>query len=111
MITYGDEKGRIINIDSKILKAFDEKYISYNSSAISIVKYSPNGETLVCGTSKGELWILNGETRKYVLIIHYHQKGATAEGRGKAAGLAFLVHRGVRNGVPLNLHWTLFWRF
>ena len=64
MITYGDEKGRIINIDSKILKAFDEKYISYNSSAISIVKYSPNGETLVCGTSKGELWILNSETRK-----------------------------------------------
>ena len=64
MITFGDEKGTVINIDSKMLKTFDERYVSFNSSAISVMKYSPNGETLVCGTSKGELWILNGETRK-----------------------------------------------
>ena len=64
VVTFGDEKGRIINIDSKILKTFDEKYVSFNSSSISVVKYSPNGETLVCGTSNGELWILNAENRK-----------------------------------------------
>ena len=64
MITYGDEKGRLINIDSKILKTFDEKYISFNSNSISVIKFSPNGETLVCGTSNGELWVLNSDSRK-----------------------------------------------
>ena len=64
VITFGDEKGRIINIDSKILKTFDEKYISFDSSSISVLKYSPNGETLVCGTANGELWIMNSENRK-----------------------------------------------
>ena len=66
MITFGDENGRIINIDSKILKTFDEKYISFNSSAISVIKFSPNGLTLVCGTSNGELWVLDSDNRKCI---------------------------------------------
>ena len=64
MVTFGDENGRIINVDTKMLKTFDEKYVSFNSSSISVIQFSPNGETLVCGTSSGELWILNSETRK-----------------------------------------------
>ena len=64
MITFGDENGRIINTDSDILKTFDEKYISFDSSSISVLKFSPNGATLVCGTSNGELWVLDSETRK-----------------------------------------------
>ena len=64
MITFGDEKGRIINIDSEILKTFDEKYISFDSSSISVLKFSPKGATLVCGTSNGELWVLDSESRK-----------------------------------------------
>ena len=66
MLTFGDEKGRIINIDSKILKTFDEKYISFDSSSVSVIKFSPNGATMVCGTSNGETWVLDSENRKYL---------------------------------------------
>ena len=64
LVTFGDERGRIVNIDSTLLKTFEEKFLSYNSSSISVIKFSPNGEILVCGTSKGEIWILNEESRK-----------------------------------------------
>ena len=66
MLTFGDEKGRIINIDSKILKTYDEKYISFDSSSISVIKFSPNGAIMVCGTSNGETWALDSENRKYL---------------------------------------------
>ena len=46
------------------------------------------------------LWI--GQYDNNIEVLYHHQKCATAEGRGKAAVHAFLVHRGVTNGVPLN---------
>jgi hypothetical protein len=61
--------GRLVMVDAETFEVLDSKFLTRTpeTEAISILKYSPEGKTLICATSSGKIWTL--ETDEEVLTM------------------------------------------
>jgi hypothetical protein len=47
----------ILMIDAENFEVLDSKLLAtLEKETISVLKYSPEGQTLICGTSSGKIW-------------------------------------------------------
>ncbi len=72
MLVCGNSFGRLLMIDAETFEILDSKFLTRKpeTEMITILKYSPEGKTLICATSSGKIWTMETE-EEYLSMMEY----------------------------------------
>ena len=68
LLVCANSEGIILLMDAENLEVLDSKVlVASEKEKISILKYSPEGKTLICGTSSGKIWF----SSQHIILLLY----------------------------------------
>ena len=62
MVVCGNADGKLLFVSGQSHGIFKEHSLGIDAGGVTVISHSPTGETLVCGTSTGRLYVLDSRS-------------------------------------------------